>query len=289
MKLTNYILDLGRIVAFHPGLKRITGSITATLFLSQLIYWIDKTKDGWIYKDSYDIEEETGLSVYEQQTARKILVDKGVLEENYKRLDHKIAFRVNQEKLNDLWEETSGKVSNPRYAKPLEEKKQLPEIPLPIEDKPTDLRDFQNPAYHPDHPANRTDAQKKEGGILQGYIDMANSPGARKEMIINDIRELMESKFAINMGNKEWNGFLEYVYGRQERHKEPASRFVEWALKQGFDPMFWTPKKCETLYPRAFANDQNKPKEDFVAPLPKREEKKNVPMPDDVKRKRNLT
>ena len=94
MKLTNYIIDMGRVVAYYPKLRLVTGSTTATILFCQLLYWLDKTSDGWIYKDSYDITEETGLSIYEQQTARKVLIELGVLTEEYKRLDHKIAFRI---------------------------------------------------------------------------------------------------------------------------------------------------------------------------------------------------
>jgi hypothetical protein len=51
MKLTDFLQDVGRPVAFYPSLRRITGSTTATLFLCQLIYWKGKEadKEGWIY------------------------------------------------------------------------------------------------------------------------------------------------------------------------------------------------------------------------------------------------
>jgi hypothetical protein len=280
MKLTNYIIDMGRVVTFPPGLKRVTGSTTATILLCQLIYWIDKTGDGWIYKDSYDLEEETGLSVYEQQTARKILIDKGLLEENYKRLDHKIAFRVNEEVLNTLWEETSGKMSNPRYAKKEEEK------PIPVP-QPVNLRDFQDPSLHPDHPANRSDATKK-GDLVDAVLDLYNSPGAKKEAIKNKIRNNMENKFHINMTGKEWDSFIEYVYGRQERHNEPSERFVQWALIKGFDPMYWTPKKCLTMYPQAFIEEKDKMREDFVTKPAPHVEEEYADMPEHLKKKKKL-
>jgi hypothetical protein len=281
MKLTNYIIDLGRIVAFHPNLKRVTGSITATLLLSQLIYWIDKTDDGWIYKDSYDLEEETGLSVYEQQTARKALIAKGILEENYKRLDHKIAFRIKEDALNDLWEQTSGKMSNPRYNKKEEE------APIPVP-QPVDLRDFQDPALHPEHPAHNSAVEKK-GDLVDGLVFYANSPGAKKEAIRNQIMDKIETRLHINVTSKRWTEFIDYAYTRQEKHKEPIDKFIDWMLKNNPNPSYWTPDRFLMFYPQAFANDQNKPREDFVAPLPEREQKKVVPMPEDVKKKKNLT
>ncbi len=105
MKLTEFITDIGRPVAFYPGLRKITGSTTATLLLCQLIYWTGKQADpdGWIYKTSDDIEDETGLSYDEQSTARKQLVRFGFIEEQYKRLDHQMAFRIMANAINDNW------------------------------------------------------------------------------------------------------------------------------------------------------------------------------------------
>lgn len=286
MKLTNYILDLGRVVAYYPNLKKVTGSTTASILLCQLLYWCDKTNTGWIYKDSFDIEEETGLSIYEQQTARKVLIELNILSEEYKRLDHKIAFRINQEVLNDLWEQETGTESKPRFTKKLEEEK-----PIPI-NQPVDLRDFQNPEFHKNDVVSATPITsiptEKKGDLVDGILFYAQTPGARKEMIKNEIRNKMESKFHINMDNKKWEHFIEYVYGRQERHNEPADRFIEYALKKGFDPMYWTPEKCQTMYPQAFIEEKDKIREDFVQKPPEHIEEDYADMPEHLKKKKKL-
>ncbi len=105
MKLTDFITDIGRPVAFYPGLRKITQSTTATLFLCQLIYWMGKgaDPDGYIYKSSEEIEEETGLTYDEQRTARKKLVQLGFIEEHYARLEHQIRFRVIANAVNTSW------------------------------------------------------------------------------------------------------------------------------------------------------------------------------------------
>jgi hypothetical protein len=105
MKITEFLTDIGRPVAFHPGLKKITGSTTATLFLCQLIYWTGKQADpeGWIYKTSPEIEDETGLTYYEQTTARKQLIKLGFIEEDYKRLDHQMVFRIMANAIDAAW------------------------------------------------------------------------------------------------------------------------------------------------------------------------------------------
>lgn len=81
LKQIDALLD--RPIAFHPAFVAITGSITAALMLSQAWYWKDRTADpaGWFYKTQREWQEETGLTRYEQETARRVLKDRGLLEE----------------------------------------------------------------------------------------------------------------------------------------------------------------------------------------------------------------
>lgn len=120
MKLTDFISDIGRPVAFYPGLRKITGSTTATLFLCQLIYWDGKqtNPEGWIYKTSDEIEYETGLSYDEQVTARKNLVRAGFIEEKYKRLEHKMYFRISKNAINEKWRNRESPTREPGDANP---------------------------------------------------------------------------------------------------------------------------------------------------------------------------
>ena len=105
MKMSDFLTDVGRPVAYYPGLRKITGSTTATIFFCQFFYWTGKEKsgDGWIYKTSAEIEEETGLSYNEQKTAREKLKSAKLLKEKYQRLDHMMYFKINLDKLNELW------------------------------------------------------------------------------------------------------------------------------------------------------------------------------------------
>jgi hypothetical protein len=114
MKISEYLQGVGRPVAYYPGLRKITGSTTATILLCQLLYWTGKEKagDGWIFKraegdDEQSIEGETGLSYKEQRAARRVLKVRGLLEERYARLEHVVYFRVNMERLDELWEQAA--------------------------------------------------------------------------------------------------------------------------------------------------------------------------------------
>jgi len=105
MKLSDYLLGVGRPVAYYPKLRRITGSTNATIFLCQFVYWTGKEEsgDGWIYKTSEEIEGETGLSYKEQTNAREKLVSGGLLLERNARLEHRIYYKINLDNLNDRW------------------------------------------------------------------------------------------------------------------------------------------------------------------------------------------
>jgi hypothetical protein len=276
MRLTDFLKDAGKIVAFYPGLKRVTGSVTASLLLSQLFYWCDKTKDneGWIYKTNYDLEEETSLSVYEQQTARKILIELGILEEEFKRLDHTMRFRLNLDKLNELWEQSSGK-----YTRETQEKS-------------VSLKDFQNPELHKDDPLITPAVRKpleKKGDMMDGILKYGLGEGAKKEDIKNNIRNQIENLMHVNTDNSKWDKFIDFVYTRQVKFNEPIGIFITWAIKSGWNPIYWTPEKMQTLYPQAFVEDtKNKPREDFVEEPEIVEKKDKAPMPEELKTKRKL-
>lgn len=105
MKLSDFIQDIGRPIAYYPALARLLG-VKAAIFLGQLIYWTGReaSSDGWIFKTTSDIEEETGLSRKEQSHARKRLKELGILHQHYDRLHHRLLFKVDFRGLNALWE-----------------------------------------------------------------------------------------------------------------------------------------------------------------------------------------
>lgn len=78
------------------------GSVKAGLFLSQLLYWADKSNDGWIFRTQEEIYEGTGLSRRKQEGARKILKKAGVLEEKRGGVPAKVGYRVNYQKLMEI-------------------------------------------------------------------------------------------------------------------------------------------------------------------------------------------
>ena len=86
-------------VTFHRSLVAVTGSVTAALMLSQAIAWTETlTPDegGWFTKSQDDWADATGLSRWEQETARRVLRDADFMEERKSGLPAKLWFRVRQ-------------------------------------------------------------------------------------------------------------------------------------------------------------------------------------------------
>ncbi len=94
------ILDLP--VSFHRCLIPITGSVTAALLLSQAICTAqeaDPTLSEWFSKSQDEWREETGLSRWEQETARRVLREAGFLEEQRFGMPAKLWYRVCPERV----------------------------------------------------------------------------------------------------------------------------------------------------------------------------------------------
>lgn len=95
-----------RPIAFHRVLAEVSGSVNGGVFLSQAMYWseVKEKAEGWFYKTAEDWERETFLSRREQETVRRNLVKKGILEEVKKGIPAKLYFRVNNSVLLGLIE-----------------------------------------------------------------------------------------------------------------------------------------------------------------------------------------
>lgn len=62
-----------RPIAYYPIYKRVTGSTTAGILLSQLMYWWAKVDGRTFYKTDAEIYEETALAERELKTAKALL------------------------------------------------------------------------------------------------------------------------------------------------------------------------------------------------------------------------
>ena len=84
-------------VSFHRCLVPVTGGITSALMLSQAIWAtqaLDPTDEGWFIRSQEEWTEETGLSRWEQETARRALRRAGLMEERRFGMPARLSFRV---------------------------------------------------------------------------------------------------------------------------------------------------------------------------------------------------
>ena len=95
---TELLLEIFDIpISFHRCLVPLTGGVTSALMLSQAIWTtqaLDPTADGWFIRSQSEWTEETGLSRWEQETARRALRRAGLVEERRFGMPAKLWFRV---------------------------------------------------------------------------------------------------------------------------------------------------------------------------------------------------
>lgn len=285
MKLSDFMvdMDLGRVVAYHPNLKKVTRSTTATILLDQFLYWSNKTRnkdpEGWIWKTSDELQEETGLTYNEQKTAREKLIELKLIEEENKFWEHTLAFRVNLNQLNKLWDEANGG----RIAVAKEHEEELKEI---------DKQQKEKKETSASSPRISTITGSPVGTKAGDLIDAQMAFQVPPEQIAKEkIRQKLEMNFHINTDTAKWRSFISYVYTCETKNKQPVEQFIDWALEKGFDALYWTPEKCKVLYPQAFVEKyKNKPipENEFCEKLPEIKEEKSMPMPKHLGVKRIL-
>ncbi len=89
-------------VSFHRCLVPIAGGVTAALMLSHAIWASQEaapSDDGWFLKSADQWTQETGLSRWEQQTARRALRSEGFIEERRVGIPPTLCFRVRPERV----------------------------------------------------------------------------------------------------------------------------------------------------------------------------------------------
>lgn len=102
---TTITLLQDRPLAYHPALARALGSVNAAIWLGQLMYWDGKGfkhEDGWIEKTAVDMEAETALSGYEQETARNVCMKLDVVEYDRRGLPAMPCYRIRYDQLIEV-------------------------------------------------------------------------------------------------------------------------------------------------------------------------------------------
>ncbi|NUX55940.1 helix-turn-helix domain-containing protein [Paraburkholderia youngii] len=111
--MSDVLRDIGRPVAYYPGLAKPLGGVKAAVLFCQIFYWHSRSQhELGVHKTAEELSEETGLSYEEQRAARKSLKKAGVLIETEKRLEHKIYFRIDEDALERVIETARAQASD---------------------------------------------------------------------------------------------------------------------------------------------------------------------------------
>ncbi len=106
-------------ITFHRSLVRLTGSVTAALMLSQAIAWTETLApeaQGWFAKSQGEWSDDTGLSRWEQETARRILRQASLIEEQKLGVPAKLWFRVRKDRIGQALHNLSRRNEHARRA-----------------------------------------------------------------------------------------------------------------------------------------------------------------------------
>lgn len=104
MKISEALAGVGAPIAYHSNLARCFKSVKAAILFSQIFYWQQHSASSiGVYKSAEDLELETALTYREQKAARDTLVRLGVLIETHRRLEHRIYFSIDLDRLDEVF------------------------------------------------------------------------------------------------------------------------------------------------------------------------------------------
>ena len=101
---------LGSPIAYYATFAKVVDDVCAGVFISQFFYWYERGADPehWVYKSREEITEETGLSRRNQETARRKLVELGILEEQLRGMPARLHYRLDIDRLFELTDSLAG-------------------------------------------------------------------------------------------------------------------------------------------------------------------------------------
>lgn len=268
MKPSEMLKNTGRVIAYRPNLARLFGGVIAEVFFEQIFYWQDKSdSELGVYKTQEELEIETGLSRKEQETARKLLREKGVLIETHKRLEHRMYYKIDCEKLDELLA---------TLANDTNEHSRMPESDIREGDKVAfvNTRDYNtrlhinNPlplngeSANAEHADEKTKTSKREKisvdyqGVMNAWNEVFNgspihllktlSP-ERKKAILKVAKTMLETK---DVESCSVEVFKEYFKDFLNQANSRANKF----FFGGLDGNGWIAKFDYIMRPKTFLN-----------------------------------
>lgn len=86
-------------VAYYPIYAQLTGSVSAGIVLSQLLYWWYAVKERDFYKTDEEFSSELSMGIYEFRTAKELLKKKKLVKTKIKGIPAKTYYIIDIEAL----------------------------------------------------------------------------------------------------------------------------------------------------------------------------------------------
>lgn len=97
----------------------------------------------------------------------------------------------------------------------------------------------------------------KPKDLVDGYLELSQAPGIKREARLNDILSYLGVTFRRNTSTKEWLTFAKYIDSEFQTKGWDVKQFVAWLFGQkDYNPNYWPVKKMMEFYPSAFEQDE---------------------------------
>jgi hypothetical protein len=119
-------------------------------------------------------------------------------------------------------------------------------------------------------PPSKPDKPKKKKDILDGMLEAAAMPGAKRDLIKKYIKARVRERLGLNAAGQTGKDFIETA-ADEHQSGNTIDQFLTWWLAEFPDPQFWGFARMEQNYPRAFAKQPKpltRPELHPVAPPP---------------------
>ena len=130
-------------------------------------------------------------------------------------------------------------------------------------------------------PKNKGTAYRRQEQEQPDKIDemlkMANFHGAKKAARVDYLLSAFGVAFVVNTETKDWREFAKYAINMQDEHGWEPQKFIKWVKKQQGYPDYWSRKRMQENYPKAFAEIPQSLHPVFTPPA--EPEKKYIPAP----------
>lgn len=130
--------------------------------------------------------------------------------------------------------------------------------------------------HQSNHTAYRRQEQEKPDKI-DAMLQMTNFPGAKKAARVDSLLSAFGVAFVVNTETKDWREFAKYAINMQDEHGWEPQKFIKWVKKQQGYPDYWSRKRMQENYPKAFAEIPQSLHPVFTPPA--EPEKKYIPAP----------